>query len=1010
MLKVDPFIGITGYPTPLKGDEMRLARLAAPALGLLTLVIAGCGASSDELISAVVTAEDARTRLIARDEIVKLGEDGVDVFARLLDFPTVRNLFETQVSPARLSEMDEEAILREVTDIRITAVRGMASIGSVSAAQPLIDAAYLPESQTENLGEPISIGEDELSVELAAQFRCEVMTALGQLTFGSAEEREEAIDLFSYGANDPSPDVRICTAGSLASLHLHESGYFLKQLAEDKVAGVRAATFNAIYSIGSYYVAHAAHSLTYGDEKTAELDRQNLKTLKDSVFEHCINALEDPEPSVRIPATQALDVFDDPASVAPLMRYLSDANERVRVATVNALAGFENEEGRKTVETAVVAALGEDDPQRRMMAALVLGRMQTGGDALERALLRPDELWFVKLQLINSLANLGKEDYLGTVNRFLDDPDRDVRVAAIGAVGSLGNAEDIDRLLRYAVADQTLVPAVTHAIASIAGYAELQPYLGADNEQLTRLIAIDVLSMRSDSEAPAPPMLVELFGDPDIEIVTAALGAVARYDFTESDDALAALVERGEEDYAVFAETRDDFEDLSASLGEIYTVKMRAATMLASFDNRDGINYFIDMLSDPSVGRRLIGVACLGNIGHTRGVMPTVGLLNDGSDYVRWGAAQVLGIFADTRTTGFLGQALQDTSPWVQESAIASLLAIGDKNTIDEVDDILGSNVAPAVKVAALDFISRMGDKRMGDEIAGYLEDTDAGVSYGAAVCLTRLNDEQERGLAFLNEELGSTRILTINPGLPSITPLGAGIELLAAELTGTPESQIEELSPQPREIVAWAYATQTLTGDIASTETYSILAEKVPVYDYLRQGLLENCRQWRPTAYTAFEPFLSNDDAGIRQLGYAVLVRIGGDKVMDRFIEQLSAYPDDAPILIAAIDDMGGQSYLRRLFRTADEPIRVLVAQRIAGWQDKRMPLIWGQIATEDQSLAVRMTVLGSLAEDPTGVGRVYLTQIIEAPDSPPELVRAARDALAGVALPAAETAETVG
>ncbi len=987
---------------------MRLTHFAALLIGLCTIATIGCGAGSDELLTSVVTAEDARARLIARDEIVKLGEEGVDIFAKLLDFTTVRNLFETQVPPARLSEMDEEAIMREVADIRLTAVRGMAAIGSISATQPLIDAAYLPQSQTENLGEPISIGDDELSIELAAQFRCEVMAALGQLAFGTEKEREEAIDLFSYGANDPDPGVRICTAGSLAALHLHESGYFLKQLAEDKVAGVRAATFNAIHAIGSYYLAHAARSLSYGDEETAELDRQNLKTLKDSVYQHCIDALADTESSVRIPAIQALDVFDDPTSITPLMRYLADANENVRIATVNALASFDNEEGKQAVETAAVAALGEVDPQRRMMAAMVLGRMRTGGDAMQAALMKSDELWFVKLQLINSLSNLNNEDYLGTVNGFLDDPDSDVRIAAIGAVGCLGGSEDLDRLLRYAVTDETLVPAVTYAVASIADYGELQVYLGTDNDQLIRLIAINALSMRSNSETPAPPMLVELFKDPDIQIVRDALDTVAKYNFRDSKDELAALVERGEDDYAVFDETKDSFDDLSSSLGDIYFVKMRAASMLASFDNRDGINYFIDMLSDPSVGRRLIGVACLGNIGHTRGVMPTVGLLNDGSDYVRWGAAQVLGIFADTRTTGFLGQALQDSSPWVQESAIGSLLAIGDKNTIDKVHDVLTTDDAPSVKIAALDFISRMGDKRMADEIAGYLKDEDDDVRYGAAVCLIRLNDEEGRGIAFLKEELDSNSILTINPGLPPITPLGAGIELLAAELTGTPESQIEELATEPRDITAWAYATQTLTGDTASADTYAIVAEKALQYDYLRQGLLDNIAQYRPTAYAAFEPYLDNDDAGIRQLGYAILTRIGGDKVLDRLTEQISAYPEDAPLLIAALDDLGAQTYLRRLFRTGDEPIRVLVAERIAAWTDKRMPLIWGQIATEDQSLAVRLTVLGSLADDPTGVGRAYLTQIIEAADSPPELVRAARDALAGLELPAPETAET--
>ncbi|MCK4594742.1 hypothetical protein KAU45_09590, partial [bacterium] len=336
---------------------MRLTRTFTLLIGLYLLLLTGCGASSDELITAVIVAEDARARLIAQNEIVQLGENGIEVFTKLLDFNTVRNLFEAGVSRVRLSEMSEEEILAEVSDIRITAVRGMAAIGLTEAARPLLDAAYLPKSQTEKLCEPISIGDDELSIEHAARFRREVMTALGQLTFGSEDEREEAIDHFSYGVYDPDPGVRASTAGALAALHLHESGYFLKQLAVDEVAVVRAAAFNAIYAIGSYYVNHAEESsLIFGDEETAKLDRRNLKILKDSVFEHCINALDDAElyvhipnyhldklltdsikalekaePSVRIPAILALDVFDDPSSVTPLIRYLADANEIVRI-------------------------------------------------------------------------------------------------------------------------------------------------------------------------------------------------------------------------------------------------------------------------------------------------------------------------------------------------------------------------------------------------------------------------------------------------------------------------------------------------------------------------------------------------------------------------------------------------------------------------------------------------------------------------------------------------------
>ncbi|MCK4594285.1 HEAT repeat domain-containing protein, partial [bacterium] len=425
------------------------------------------------------------------------------------------------------------------------------------------------------------------------------------------------------------------------------------------------------------------------------------------------------------------------------------------------------------------------------------------------------------------------------------------------------------------------------------------------------------------------------------------------------------------------------------------------AKMLASSDNRDGINYFINMLEDPSAGRRLIGVASLGNIGHPRGVMPTLGLLNDGSDYVRWGATQVLGAFGDIRTTGFLSQSLKDANLWVQISAVNSLQAIGDKNTIDDVYEILEKNPEPAVTVAALDLISRMGDKHMADDIALHLGDNDAGVRFATAVCLTRLNDEKGRGIEFFEKALESTETVTISPGLPPISPLETGVKLLAAELTDTPESRIKELVTKPQKVVSWAHAAQILIGEIATAEAYNVIAEETLIHRHLQVGLLEYMVQPRPTAYAAFEPFLGNGEAEIRQLGYDILVRFGGDRVLDRLTEQLSEYPQDAPALIAALDSLEASTRLRELFRTAEESVRILIAQQIAGWTDKRMPLIWGQIATEDHSLAVRMVVLNSLASDPTGVGMVYLTQIIEDSDSPPELVSAAKDALAAVEIP---------
>jgi len=1016
---------------------MHGSRLFIAGLVALSLFFVGCGVDEAQLRIDIVKADNPRALALAIDAAVAEGEDGVGILTPLLDVEEVRSLYLDNVPNA--DDLDETELLDEINRVRIAAVRGLADIGLYQASQPLNSSAYTED------GEPLVV--EALSAEQNASYRSEVILALGELDALEGESRREMITLIQHGVEDPAPEVRRASAESIAALNLHEMAASLNELAADESPAVKLATIQAISKVAGYYLSKFQEELAYavgeGEGVEAETDTAGLLipnigyadsvlngdgedevTYGDLYLEFAeqtvktmIAAMNDQEPSVRISTAVGMLEFPFIQSLEPLVETLDDPNHQVRVAVVETLTTYEHPLLVEETTELCSEVLSDRDPtnaQHRMMVALLLGRQRRGADDLVFALSFEDEFWFVKLQLINALGNIDNPEHLSVVSAYLDDEDADVARAAVLAVGQLGDSQDIEGLFGLIEQRPELTNSVIDAVTNLSEPQDVVAYLdtGVHSEQLVQA-AIEILSLHADPETAPPAELLALLESVELNLVESALDAVSGYNLEAAEADLLTLLNRGFDIYSDY-DPDASVEELQAVLGRVYSLRISTSSMLVSVDNRTGIEMFIEGLEEGEANtpaERLLAVAALGRIGSDLGVMPVVDILNETDPNLRWAAADILASFADERTISFLTRNLGEGETWTNVALIEALLAIGDKNTLTEVAGLLRGEYEPEVKLTALHFVAQMRDRTYNDTVAALLEDENLTVQFSAAQLLAGFGEE--RGFEFFAEYIEDDNPAVLTAATPAESPFEFGLRLRAHEIKEL-DLEIEPLTQPEVRMPAWAMAVKFMT-ELGNNKLYAQLAEQLEDDTAMQEAffgiyngeIAALTPAYTDTAYVAFEPFLESKNDTLRSIGVHVLKWIGSENAHTRLVDHLSAWPEDAPMIINVLAELGANTRLRELFRTADEPIRVLIADYFSQREDKRMTLIWGQIATEDletePSLAVRWEVLPALAADTTGVGRAYLQLLADNTDEqyPPELQAAATAALAGEPLP---------
>lgn len=186
-------------------------------------------------------------------------------------------------------------------------------------------------------------------------FQIAIVQALGWLADKKATEPILAI-------LDSSEDVKSMAMIALGSLCDVQAVKPLAHRLINKNGTMNYNASQALQQLGSLAVPTLLDLIRQGNEQA----KITLQFIRDhQAVEMLIQALDDPEPSVRMSAAASLGQIDDPKAIEPLIKLLSDSNESVCVSAMGALG---NLKAKAAVES--IANLSRDSNDYKRNVAL----------------------------------------------------------------------------------------------------------------------------------------------------------------------------------------------------------------------------------------------------------------------------------------------------------------------------------------------------------------------------------------------------------------------------------------------------------------------------------------------------------------------------------------------------------------------------------------------------------------------------------------------------------------
>jgi HEAT repeat protein len=244
------------------------------------------------------------------------------------------------------------------------------------------------------------------------------------------------------------------------------------------------------------------------------------------------------DPRVRLAAVRILSYFGFGAATEPLLEAAREDDPRLCDAALQGLALLPD----PRAEDALIDAARDAGPGRRAAAMRALGRGEGGPRAVARLVqgLADDDPW-VRYYAIQALGRLGYHPVAAAIARHLHDPAGQVRVAAVEALALLEGEAARSALREAAHAEDPDIRRAAVIGMGIARGPEMLPLVldGAGSEDAaTRLVAVSALAGFDDPAATAA--LVRAARDRDESVRNAAVGFLAG---RAGDAAATALVE-----------------------------------------------------------------------------------------------------------------------------------------------------------------------------------------------------------------------------------------------------------------------------------------------------------------------------------------------------------------------------------------------------------------------------------------------------------------------------------
>jgi len=185
----------------------------------------------------------------------------------------------------------------------------------------------------------------------------------------------------------------------------------------------------------------------YLSSQSPELRRRGIKALLevarfDSTAREAIRSmLQDPDPSVRDDAADAIGRLNDKEAVPMLLQLLNDPSEDVRHEAIQNLCRL----GVREAAVPIAKLLGDSSPKVREEAADALGRLRATETAPALIQALNDKNEGVRGEVIAALGEIKAREAVPYLRRIYDTDPGPHRIRLIRALQSLGDSEPLNR-------------------------------------------------------------------------------------------------------------------------------------------------------------------------------------------------------------------------------------------------------------------------------------------------------------------------------------------------------------------------------------------------------------------------------------------------------------------------------------------------------------------------------------------------------------------------------------
>ena len=690
----------------------------------------------------------------------------------------------------------------------------------------------------------------QLLKEGEPDLRIQAALALGE------QSVPEAVPPLIEALNDPDPNVRFHAVESLGKLQAAEAVDALAAIAESRDFFLAFPAIDALARIDDPRVAARLRPLLEDEALSAPV-ADALGRLGDGDATRALVAvLNRPRPPV--------------ASITSAIAYLYDAYERRYAAGDYIVSEFRAALDATGAQN-LLDTLGEAQELRSLV--LVLGWVQSPAvaRALTQLLGRPD----ARVDVIEALVRHGPAVVDVLIDQ-LDTNDEQVQLAAVSALGKLGDHRAGVPLTRLLQRDCPFVLAVIDALATIGAPSAFRPLLGllAHSDATIRQAAVSALNSLGHPETEA--CVAPLLEDADAHVRESAVRIAGYFGYPSCIEAL-------------FERCQDEDE-----------VVRRVALEHVAFANESrALSVLLRAVSDDTPRARGAAATALGRITH-----------------------------ADARAA--LRRALADNDPWVRYFAARALAEQRAEEALADLGAAASSDPTPFVRIAALEAIGVIDGPRAADLLATHADDPAAEIASAALRSLGRVADASVDGI--LTHALRSTdqvRRLSAVTAFSMRGGAGAVAALRwAAEADASAEVGAAAMDGLARLAVGasdgWAEAIDALVEltanssrrDDAMAGLARTPAERIerverglthPADRVRRQTIDALIRIKHPEASARVRAALDDPDAVVRESAVTALHRIGARGVSAKLASMAAADPD-AAVRCAAATALAGR------------------------------------------------------------------------------------------------------